>query len=97
MGSDDGQDEYIRLITNFTLDRLSPVWAAQHVKVPSFIYQVRNDLMTSPEDVQNIFDTIASEEKELFWIEGTTRRWEGYNYFSKHPGKMLTWFSRFMG
>jgi hypothetical protein len=92
----DELDDYIRLITSFTMDRLSPVWAAKHVRIPSFICQVRDDLMTMPDDVQNIFNTIGSVEKELFWIEGTTRRWDGYNYFSKNPEKMLGWFSRFM-
>jgi hypothetical protein len=28
--------------------------------------------------VQIIFDNLAASEKDLFWIEGTTRRWDGY-------------------
>jgi uncharacterized protein len=36
----------------------------------------------NPEDAQKTFDLLASNEKELFWIDGTTRRFkDGYNYF----------------
>lgn len=34
------------------------------------------------------------EDKKLFWIEGTTRRWDGYDYFPEHPEQMLEWFNR---
>ncbi|MFC9841225.1 hypothetical protein ACFVKB_46900 [Rhodococcus sp. NPDC127530] len=35
---------------------------------------------------------IAAEDKKLFWIEGTTQRFRGYNYFGEHPEPMLEWF-----
>jgi hypothetical protein len=28
---------------------------------------------------------------------GTTRRWDGYNYFPNNPEQMLEWFSKYMG
>jgi len=28
----------------------------------------------------------------LDWIEGTTRRFDGYNYFSDHPEVAASWF-----
>jgi AcrR family transcriptional regulator len=33
---------------------------------------------------------------DLFWIEGTTRRWDGYTYFQRQPDRILEWFARFM-
>jgi hypothetical protein len=60
------------------------------------MYQVHDDLMTSPGDVQAIFDNIPIKDKELFWIRGTTRRWDGYNYFAKDPSKMLAWLEKHM-
>ena len=30
--------------------------------------------------------------EDLFWIGGTTRRWDGYNYFPQHPEHMIEWF-----
>jgi len=35
----------------------------------------------NPEDAQKTFDLISSAEKELFWIENTTKRFrDGYNW-----------------
>jgi hypothetical protein len=36
------------------------------------------------------------KDKKLFWIEGTTRRWDGYNYFPEHPKLMIEWFDTHM-
>lgn len=89
-------NEKIRQKTSFTIDQFSPVPWAKSVKVPTFLYQVRDDVYTYPSDVQSMFDNIPIEEKKLFWIEGSTKRWDGYNYFQKHPEQMLEWFDRFM-
>ena len=48
--------------------------------------------MTRPEDVQSIYDAIPVQEKKLVWIEGTTRRFDGYNYFGEHPEVAIDWF-----
>jgi hypothetical protein len=48
--------------------------------------------MTGPEDVQSIYDAIPVEEKKLVWIQGTTRRFDGYNYFGEHPEVPVDWF-----
>jgi hypothetical protein len=43
------------------------------------------------------FDLLASNEKELFWIEGTTRRFkDGYNYFGRHPERIIAFFDKHM-
>jgi hypothetical protein len=49
--------------------------------------------MTRPEDVQAIYDAIPVEDKELHWIEGTTRRFDGCNYFGEHPEVAIDWFN----
>lgn len=90
-------EQQMRLNTSFTLDDHTPVHAAKSVMIPTLMGQVRDDLMTRPSDVQSIFDSVPAEQKELFWIEGTTRRWDGYNYFQKEPKQMLDWFTRHMG
>ena len=43
-----------------------------------------------------MFDNLPIKDKDLFWIMGTTRRWDGYTYFSKSPTKMLAWFKKYM-
>ncbi len=89
-------DRLVRLQTSFGLFELGPREPAKSVHVPTFLYQVKDDLMTKPTDVQIIFDNIPTNEKKLFWIEGTTRRWDGYLYFQKHPDQMLEWFEKYM-
>jgi hypothetical protein len=45
---------------------------------------------SNPEEAQKTFDLLGSNEKELLWIEGTTRRFsDGYNYFGRHPEKVI--------
>jgi alpha/beta superfamily hydrolase len=93
----DNIDREIQLITSFRIDDMSPIPYAKNVQVPTFITQVHDDALTKPSDVQQIFDNIPVEDKKLFWIEGTTRRWDGYNYFPEHPEQMIEWFDRHMG
>lgn len=93
----DQLDAAVRLVTSFTLDDLSPSEAARNVQVPSLLYQVRDDLMTEASDVQTIFDNIPAQDKELLWIEGTTRRWDGYTFFQRKPARILTWMDARMG
>jgi len=93
----DELDTAVRLATSFSLDDMSPITAAASVTTPTLLYQVRDDLMTRASDVQAIFDSLGAAEKDLFWIDGTTRRWDGYTYFARRPEKVLAWFARHMG
>jgi uncharacterized protein len=92
----DAVDRETRLITSFGIDQLSPLEYARRCKVPTFVIQVRDDVLTQPTDVQAIFDAIPVADKKLFWIEGSTRRWDGYNYFPQHPEQMIEWFDEHM-
>lgn len=77
---------------------ITPQLFASEVKMPVLMVQVRNDSWTrNPEDAQKTFDLLGSKEKELLWIEGTTRRFkDGYNYFGRHPEKILALFDDHM-
>lgn len=89
-------DQLIQLRTSFTLQDMSPVRAARAVGVPTLIYQVRDDVMTEPTDVQAMYDAIpAAVPKSLFWIDGTTRRWDGYLHFQRSPERVLGWLARY--
>jgi hypothetical protein len=89
-------DEKIRIQTSFSISQFSPVSWARSVHIPTFLYQVKDDVYTRPADIQSMFDNIPISEKKLIWIEGTTRRWDGYTYFQREPDEMLDWFGRFM-
>ena len=58
---------------------------------------MHHDSITYPSDVQAIYDNIPVKDKRLFWIEGTTRRFDGYNYLGEHPDIMIDWFDEHMG
>lgn len=92
----DAADKEFKLITSFTIDQVSPIEYARNCQVPTFIIQVHDDVLTRSSDVQAIFDAIPVADKKLFWIEGSTRRWDGYNYFSKRPEQMIDWFDKHM-
>jgi len=67
--------------------------------MPLLMIQVRNDSWTkNPEDAQKTFDLLGSKEKEMIWVENTTRRFKnGYNYFGRYPEKVLAFFDKQMG
>lgn len=86
----------IRLRTGFGLDDMTPVRAAGDVRTPTLVYQVHDDVMTRPEDVQAVVDAIPDGvPKELLWVRGTTRRWDGYLHFQRDPGRILDWLARY--
>jgi uncharacterized protein len=68
---------------------------ARNVRIPTFLYQVRDDVLTHPSDVQTMFDNIPATEKKLQWIDGTTARWDGYLEFQRRPQPMLDWFAKY--
>jgi len=51
-------------------------------------------VLTEPSDVQTMFDNIPVADKKLQWIRGTTRRWDGYLEFQRHPEPVLQWFAK---
>lgn len=86
----------IQLVASLTLDQMSPNLWARSVKTPTFVYQVHDDVLTTPADVQATFDAIPIEQKKLHWIKGSTLRWDGYLEFQRRPGPMLAWLDEHM-
>jgi len=93
----DDLERRIVLKTSLDFARRRPWDWAKGVSVPTFLYQVREDVLTVPSDVQTMFDNIPVADKKLFWIEGTSRRWDGYTYFQREPEQILEWFRSHMG
>lgn len=99
LGLADRIDELERRIvlrTGIGFAARSPQEWARNVRVPTFLYQVRDDVLTHPSDVQTMFDNIPVADKKLQWIEGTTARWDGYLEFQRRPEPMLDWFATHM-
>ncbi|TDZ45771.1 alpha/beta hydrolase family protein [Mycobacteroides franklinii] len=80
--------------TGFHLSEQSPLEHVKAVTVPTLVAQVHDDTQTRPQDVQDIYDAIPVAEKSLYWIEGTNRRFDGYNFFGVHPEIPIDWFNK---
>ncbi|MCV6623314.1 MAG: alpha/beta hydrolase [Cellvibrionaceae bacterium] len=96
---DDLDLEQIKL-GGYSNKEMSPHPYAPHVKVPTLIIQVREDSWSQTDkDAQVTFDNlngIESEHKKLHWIEGTSKRFDGYNFCGEQPELMLQWFEKYM-
>lgn len=95
IGFEGGYDRLDRAVherIGLHLEEQSPLTYAHAITVPTLVAQVHDDTMTRPEDVQAIYHAIRVEDKRLDWIEGTTRRFDGYNHFSVHPEVAVSWF-----
>ena len=90
-------DLYVRLRTSVGVRERVPQEWARNVMIPTYLYQVRGDVLTDPSDVQTIFDNLPVADKELQWIDGTTARFDGYLEFQRRPGPMLDWLHAHMG
>ena len=89
----DAVDQAIQQLTGFGLKDMSPYAHLSQLRVPVLYSQVREDVLTSPEDLQYIVDHTPTEKKML-WIEGKLNRFDGYNYYGQHPEEMLAWLNR---
>jgi len=78
-------------------DMSGALWAP-NVKLPVLMWQVLEDaVIKNPGDAQRTFDRLGSNDKELHWIEGTTKRLQdGYNWFGRHPEKVLAFLGKHM-
>jgi len=92
----DDLERRIVLRTGIGFARRAPREWARSVCVPTLLYQVHDDVLTTPSDVQAMFDNIPVADKELHWILGTTARWDGYLEFQRRPEPMLAWFGAHM-
>lgn len=95
-GRVDQLEREIQIEASCSLDEMSPNIWAQSIHLPTFIYQVHDDLMTTPADVQATFDAMPVKDKQLHWIHGTTARWDGYLEFQRRPEPMLDWLAKHM-
>ncbi|GCB51551.1 alpha/beta hydrolase [Streptomyces sp. NL15-2K] len=75
--------------------RPDATWA-KHVTIPTYLYAVHDDSLTEPHDIETMFSGLHTEDKTLHWVEGTTRRWDGYLEFQRRPQLILDWLEAHM-
>lgn len=62
---------------------------AEAVTMPTLVVQVRKDWRTTNESIEDIYERLSTDDKELLWIDDVEERLEGYNYFARKPEKLL--------
>jgi pimeloyl-ACP methyl ester carboxylesterase len=90
----DDLDQRIQHVTGLGFTAQDPLPWAGAVNVPTLVYQVRDDSLVTPDDVQSMFDAFPTAQKRLHWIEASARRWDGYLEFQRNPKPMLDWLDQ---
>ena len=86
---------FFNLQSKYRLEDMSPANFVKDLAVPTLYVQTRNDPWTELSDITGFYDG-TRVEKEFFWLEGFTHRFQGYQYFGEHPEKMLEWLKKWM-
>jgi hypothetical protein len=79
------------MLTSVTLAEASPIHWAPSVTIPTLTYGVKDDHLVDPWDLEATYEAVAAEDK-MFWIEGSTARWDGYTFFQRHPEQINEFF-----
>ncbi len=92
---DEGRKEFAPInkqLTGLTFDDHDMRPLIKHVKIPTLMLQVRQDMVSRESDIQELFDMLEVADKDLIWVEDTPWRFHGYTYFSEHPERMVQWY-----
>ncbi len=63
------------------------------VHVPTLLCQGKKDPNTNLEFITGFYENLP-KEKEMYWMDELTHRFDGYNWFYDRPEKMLGWFNK---
>lgn len=80
-------------ITGLTVDDHNIIPKAAGITFPTFFVQVRDDMNSRWQDVQEMYELAPVEDKKIHYIEDTPWRFKGYQHFSDHPQQMIDWFN----
>jgi alpha-beta hydrolase superfamily lysophospholipase len=72
---------------------MSPRPFVKDIAVPVLYVQGKYDNWTDVSDIQTFYDKTHGT-KELLWLEEKMSRPESYNYFGKHPEKMIAFLQK---
>ncbi|MBW8088872.1 alpha/beta hydrolase [Streptomyces hygroscopicus] len=90
----DDLDRRVKISTSIGFqERPDTAWA-KYVRIPTYLYGVHDDLLTTPDDLEQAFEMLDVEDKKLAWVQGTSMRWDGYLEFQRRPEPILEWLSR---
>jgi hypothetical protein len=97
-----GRDRLPDLDTRVTMGTSIPFEArpnatwARYVTTPTYLYAVRDDSLTEPHDIEEMYALLKNQDKALHWVESTIR-WDGYLEFQRRPEAVLDFLAAHMG
>jgi uncharacterized protein len=89
-------DAMVQWRGGYALAAMSPIGYAKDIKVPAFFIQAPADRWTTVADTQAIVDATPGE-KEIWWVDGITRRFDTYNFIGEHPERILAFLKKYIG
>ncbi len=66
----------------------------KNINVPTMVVQSKGDAWADFDWVQEYYNNIKTE-KEMYWLEPTTNRLDGYDWFGHTPKRMLDFFNKY--
>jgi fermentation-respiration switch protein FrsA (DUF1100 family) len=86
-------DRFVQWQGGYALKAMTPLPYVKDIKVPVFYVQARDDRWTTVSDTQSFYDATPGE-KEIWWIEGITRRFDAYNFVGDHPERIIAYVQK---
>lgn len=98
-----GLDNFIgKSVTRLNNERtgidMASVSFMPHVKdinVPTLLVQNSNDEYLNKQSIEEYYDALVVE-KDMMWLDLGKKRASGYDYLTRHPEKILSWFDQYM-
>ncbi|NHK31170.1 MAG: alpha/beta hydrolase [Asgard group archaeon] len=67
----------------------------KEITVPTLLVQAEGDPWANLDWIKEFYDELQIE-KEMYWIKGTKKRLESYDWFSHTPDPMLNFFKKYL-
>ena len=65
------------------------------INVPTLLVQNSNDEYLNRRSIEEFYEALEVE-KEMMWLDLGTKRAAGYDYLTKHPAEILSFFDGYM-
>ncbi|MEM7126792.1 MAG: alpha/beta fold hydrolase [Chloroflexota bacterium] len=81
--------------TNMDLNKVSFMPDVPSINVPTLLVQNSNDEYLNRQSIEEYYDALTVE-KEMMWLDLGNKRAAGYDYLTKNPEKILSFFKRYV-
>lgn len=81
--------------TGIDMNAVSFMSNVKDISVPTLLVQNSNDEYLNKQSIDEFYDALPVE-KEMMWLDLDKKRAAGYDYLTKNPEKILSWFNKFM-